>query len=307
MAAIRGGVFTRADARACGYHEADIDYLLRSGGWWRVRHGKYAVHRLLSVVTEEDAYVRRVAAVLRAGGPAILASHQSAAVLHGLPAWGLDLTTVHVTSPCNSGSPPGVHRHIRDPVGPGVLTWNKLRMVSPARAVAEVAATAESVPAIALIDAALYSGLVTPRTATRAISLLPHGADRAAHRLTLHTGAASVAETRLRLILAKAGLPSPIPPPPSDPEQPTGGILWFPAERALVEFELRHPYWREEYETDEPVEPAPTPSDPPFPVETCWLSWADLDRPQLVVDRIRTTFTLARRRSGVRHFPLARA
>ena len=37
MASIRGGVFTRADARACGYADVDIDALLRSGRWPVVR------------------------------------------------------------------------------------------------------------------------------------------------------------------------------------------------------------------------------------------------------------------------------
>ena len=47
MATIRGGVFTRADARACGYPDPDIDSLLDTGGWRRIRPGTYAAHRAL--------------------------------------------------------------------------------------------------------------------------------------------------------------------------------------------------------------------------------------------------------------------
>ncbi|RSS48522.1 type IV toxin-antitoxin system AbiEi family antitoxin domain-containing protein, partial [Streptomyces sp. WAC06614] len=137
MASIRGGVFTRADARACGYVDADIDSLLGSGAWRRIRRGTYAAHRSLMLVTDEVLYLRRIHNVLRTSGPTVFASHQSAAALHALPVWGLDLTRVHLTAPDGrSGRARGVHRHIRDPVGPGLQLWNKLRMVSPARAIA---------------------------------------------------------------------------------------------------------------------------------------------------------------------------
>jgi len=42
-------------------------------------------------------------------------------------------------------------------------------------------------------------------------------------------------------------------------------------------------------------------------VEHCRISWADLDDPPTVADRIRTTFTRAARRTGIRQFDLARA
>ncbi|GAA1549222.1 hypothetical protein GCM10009804_02040 [Kribbella hippodromi] len=313
MASIRGGVFTRADARACGYADADIDALLASGCWRRIRRGTYAAHRSLMLITDEMLYLRRVYQVLRAGGPGVYASHQSAAALHALPLWGLDLTRVHVTGPDGrSGRLRGVHRHIRDPVGPGFQLWNRLRMASPARAVAEVAATAQPVPAVVLADAALYTGLVTPRTLRHAVTLLDQGTKRA-HTVVSHlTGASSVAETRLRLILKTAGLPTPSQSPPPEPDTPDPDLstaaLWFPDERTVVEFEPRFPFWCEEFEPT-PEEPLPEPiaADPdgPQPVEYCWISWADLNDPPLVVDRIRTTFTRAARRTGIRHFNFA--
>jgi Transcriptional regulator, AbiEi antitoxin len=315
MATIRGGVFTRADARACGYPDPDIDSLLDTGGWRRIRPGTYAAHRALTLVTNEVLHLRKVFRVLRSGGPAVFASHQSAAALHALPLWGLDLSRVHVTAPHGRGGcVGGVHRHIRDPVGPGIQVWNKLRMVSPARAVVEVAATSPAAPAVVLTEAALYAGLVTSRSLKRAAA--DHGNERAISTLA-RAGAesASVAESRLRLILADGGLPvpSPIPSPDVDPSEPGGleiASLWFPDERTVVEFEPRFPYWCEESEPDddEPLAAPPMP-DPaaPDPLERCSVSWADLNNPSLVVDRVRASFTRANRRSGIRHFDLARA
>lgn len=315
MASIRGGVFTRADARACGYPDADIDALLGSGSWRRIRRGTYAARRSLMLVTDEVLYLRRIHHVLRASGPSVFASHQSAAALHALPVWGLDLTRVHVTAPDGrSGRLRGVHRHIRDPVGPSLELWNKLRMVSPARAIAEVAATAPPEPAVVLADAAMYAGLVNRRTLSHAVTRLDHGGKRALKVLDRLTGSASIAESRLRFILAGAGLPTPSPAPPPDTDPPDGEVsaaeaLWFPDERTVVEFEPRFPFWCEEFDPS-PEEPLPEPIAPdpdgPQPVEHCWISWTDLTDPPTVADRIRTTFTRAARRTGIRHFDLAR-
>jgi hypothetical protein len=316
MASIRGGVFTRADARACGYADSEIDSLLRAGRWRRIRRGTYAAHRSLMLVTDEVLYLRRIDRVLHADGPEVFASHQSAAALHALPLWGLDLTRVHVTAADGrSGRLRGVHRHIRDPVGPGLQLWNGLRMVSPARAVVEVAANAPPAAAVALADAAMYAGIVDRRALTRAAGHLDHGKSRALKVLGQLTGAASITESRLRLILAGAGLPKPSESPPPDSDQPDPDdaaveTLWFPDERTVVEFEPRFPFWCEESATgDEPdPEPRSEPSitDGPQPVERCWISWTDLDDPQTVADRIRTTFARAARRTGIRHFDLAR-
>jgi hypothetical protein len=313
MTLIRGGVFTRADARACGYPDPDIDSLLDTGGWRRIRPGTYAAHRALAPVNEAMLHLRRVYHVLRYGEPGLAASHQSAAALHALPLWGLDLGQVHVTT--RDGRPGrhagGVHRHVRDPVGPGVQLWNKLRMSSPARAVAEVAASSELAPAVVLAEAALYAGLVTPSSLKRAANQLIQGVERA-HQVFAMAGveSASVAESRLRLILAEAELPVPAssPPPGCEPEV-ANCALWFPDERTVVEFEPHEPFWCEEFddyleEAAARVLGAPPPGEPaaPEPLEYCWISWADLDDPALVVDRVRAAFARASRRTGVRVF-----
>jgi Transcriptional regulator, AbiEi antitoxin len=312
MASIRGGVFTRADARACGYPDPDIDSLLDTGGWRRIRPGTYAERRSLILITDEVLHLRKVYRVLRSGGPNTYASHQSAAALHALPIWGLDLSGVHVTAPAGrSGCLGGVHRHIRDPVGPGLQLWNKLRMVSPARAIAEVAATAPTMPAVVLAEAALYAGLVSRRSLRRAVH--DHGNERALEVIShACTNSASVAESRLRFILSEAGFPAPSPsavPGADAPGEPETTSLWFSEERTVLDFEPRFPFWCDEFEPedDEPPIPAPTP-DPsaPLPVERCWISWADLSDPPAVIDRVRATFTRASRRTGVRHFDLAR-
>jgi hypothetical protein len=187
-------------------------------------------------------------------------------------------------------------------------------MASPARAVAEVAAVADLAPAVALAEAALYSGLATPAALKRAANQLVRGAERA-HRVLSRAGmeSASVAESRLRLILAEAGLPAPSScPPPADEGDWESSALWFPDERTVVEFEPRFPFpcCLSDDEPEEVADHADPSEEPatadheshPEPLEYCWISWSDLDNPADVVEQLRTTFTRASRRTGIRPF-----
>ncbi|GAA3596854.1 type IV toxin-antitoxin system AbiEi family antitoxin domain-containing protein [Kribbella ginsengisoli] len=315
MTHIRGGVFTRADARACGYPDPDIDSLLDTGGWRRIRPGTYAPHQTLTLVDDAMLHVRRLFQVLRRGDPGLIASHQSAAALHALPLWGLDLTHIHLTTRTAHPSPDGTHLHVRDPIGPGITTWNKLRLTTPARCVAEVAATAPLAPSVALTEATLYAGLATHPTLKRAATQLagPEELARVQRVLELaSTESASVAESRLRLILNEAGLPSPSSSPPPMPDDQLVDLacaLWFPDQRTVVEFEPRFPFWSEEFD-DYATDAADrafgaTPSadpHPPDPLEYCFISWHDLDTPTTVVDQLRSTFARAARQTGVHLF-----
>jgi hypothetical protein len=330
MTHIRGGVFTRADARACGYPDPDIDSLLDTGGWRRIRPGTYAPHQTLTLVDDQMLHLRRLFQVLRKGEPGLIASHQSAVALHALPLWGLDLTNLHLTTRTGRPGlhPDGIHRHVRDPVGPGVTVWNKLRLMTPARAVAEVAATVPLAPAVALTEATLYAGLATLPDLKRAATHLtypgePTGADgpidpgdplaRALRVFGLASAeSASVAESRLRLILTEAGLPAPSSSPPPMPDEypiDLACALWFPDQRTVVEFEPRFPFWSEEFD-DYATDAAdrafgatpPTDLDPPEPLEYCFIPWHDLDTPIAVADQLRSTFARASRRTGVHLF-----
>lgn len=309
MATIRGGVFTRTDAQACGYDAADIEQLVQCGTWRTIERGRYAHRRMLIVVNAEMMHLRRLHRLLRDGPPGLVASHQSAAGLHGLPLWGLDLSAVHVT--VNRGRAGrvagGVHRHVGSPPAGQVRTWNGLRLVTPARAVAEVAATGPAEAAVVCVDAALHARLVTPRTLDVAVACLGAGRGRAAAALGSASGrACSVGESRLRYLLRSAGLPEPseLPPPPVyEYGEADGPALWFAEQRTVVEFEPWLPYWGScaGCEDDRYV-----PDSGPQPVEYVWVPWTDLDQPQLVVDRVRSAFARAAARSGVRQFDPSR-
>jgi hypothetical protein len=309
MATIRGGVFTRADARACGYRDDEIDHLLASGGWRRIRRGTYAAARTLLAVDDEMMHLRRLYELLRQDR-SLVASHQSAAALHALPLWGLDLSTVHVTT--GDGRPGrhrgGVHRHLH-PRDDEVELWNGFCLTSPARTVAEVAGSASRAAAVVVADAALYAGLVSRAGLADVVRALP-GATRAAASAVLAAVsglAGSVGESRLRLLLSDAGLPAPSAHA-APMEDPSTCGLWFPDQRTVVEYEPWLGFWRYSYDDFDECERFEDPAAvfarerAAAPIEHVWVPWPDLNRPDVVAERVRSAFARAESRSGVRVF-----
>lgn len=310
MAAIRGGVFTRADARACGYDTATIDQLLRGGAWRAVGRGRYALRGVLQLVDDEMVHLRRVWALLRDGPPGLAASHQSAAAIHALPLWGLDLSTVHVTSRDGRAGrvAGGVHRHVAQL--PAVRAWNGMRLVGPERVVAELAATAPAEIAVVVADAARHAGLVSPATLAVAVSTLDSGRRRARSVLTGSASrSCSVGESRIRHLLRTAGLPAPADrPPPLDLEYAAEypdpyPALWFPDQRTVIEFDPYQHFWGDHTCYSLGVDPFADAfaTDEPPPAEYVWIGWSDLADPALVLDRITTAFARATTRTAVHH------
>ena len=93
----RQGFFTRAEAADLGYDDRDVARAVRAGRWVRFRRGFYALADTWVGADEVERHRVRSRAVLRSIGDRVALSHVSAALEHGLPTWGLDLTRVHVT------------------------------------------------------------------------------------------------------------------------------------------------------------------------------------------------------------------
>lgn len=152
-------------------------------------------------------------AVMHRMGPEAVVSHQSAAVLHGLPTWGLDLTKVHVTQVVGRPRSDTVTTVHRSRVGPDEITEvDGLRVVMPARAIAEAAGASSYEVGVVLGDAALHLQLVTHddlvATADRHMYRSGAPAARAAARFADGLSE-SVGESRLRVLMANHNLPAP--------------------------------------------------------------------------------------------------
>src|SRR3712207_1301392 len=196
-------------ALAEGWSDDELARHVRGGDLARLRRGAYvtgtdaptdaARHRLL--VSATMASLRRPAVV----------SHQSAAVLHGLPLWGVRLGRVHVTRRPPASSEVGrfLRAHVARLADHEVVEVDGLPVTDPVRTALDLARSLPLEPAVVVLDAALHRDLVTqPLLADRAQEMPGTRGSRSAVRaLGLADGRSeSVGESRSRVLLHRLGL-----------------------------------------------------------------------------------------------------
>jgi hypothetical protein len=296
LTAARRGWFSRADALAAGYSDSELRRRLRAGQWSRLSRDVYVEPDTWPVGEQSWDRARRLhllrtrAVVDRMGG-GVVVSHQSAAVLHGLPSWGLDLSKVQVTKPVGRARSDLVTDVHRSRFEPGEVTVvDGLQVVSPARAIAETTCASSYEVGVVLGDAALHQRLVTAdalvTTADRHHFWPGSPAAREAARFADGLSE-SVGESRLRLLMANHGIPAPVLQAEIRDEDGRliGRVDFLVAGRLIVEFDGAQKYggmgdvvlaekWREDR------------------LRACGyrvirVSWADLDHPHALADRIR--------------------
>jgi very-short-patch-repair endonuclease len=213
----RYGWFNRADVLAAGYSDAELRLRLDKGQWSRLGHDAFVEPGGWS--TEELPWDRMrrlhllaVRAVSHRLDGAVV-SHQSAAVVHGLPTWGLDLRRVHVSrSTGRVRSNPSLSVH-RSPIDPDELTEvDGLHVTTVERAITETACCTSYEVGVVLADAALHDRLSAPERLVAAADRHRHWAGSAAARAATRFAnglSESVGESRLRVLMDNHQLPEP--------------------------------------------------------------------------------------------------
>ncbi len=196
-------------ALAEGWSDDELARHVRGGAFTRLRRGAYvtgadpltveARHRLLVSATMTS--LRRPAVV----------SHQSAAVLHDLPLWGVRLDRVHVTRrpPASSEVGRSLRAHVTRLADHEVMEVDGLPVTDPVRTALDLARSLPLEPAVVLLDAALHRGLVQePLLAGGAQGMAgTRGSRVAARALGLADARSeSVGESRSRVLLHRLGL-----------------------------------------------------------------------------------------------------
>ncbi len=97
VAEINGGYIMRYQLNEIGFSDAQIRLAVRTGQLSRRRHGTYVITAEWAEMTDSDRHRVLVRSVLDKLGPGVVASHQSAAAMHGHDLYGVDLDWVHVT------------------------------------------------------------------------------------------------------------------------------------------------------------------------------------------------------------------
>ena len=200
----RDTLFLRRDALSEGWSDDELSRLVRAGDLSRLRRGAYVDSALLPAGADRHRLlVHATMAALRR--PAIV-SHQSAAVLHGLPLWNVALDRVHVTRrPRAWNDTSAVLRcHVAQLRDDEVTEVDGLAVTDPIRTALDLARSLPHEIGVVALDAALHMGALshdvlrerlfdiagTPgsRTATRVIAAADGRSE-------------SVGESRSRVIL----------------------------------------------------------------------------------------------------------
>ncbi|MGY1823476.1 hypothetical protein [Geodermatophilus sp. SYSU D00079] len=201
-------IVLRRRALAAGWSDEELARRLRAGDLARLRPGAHlragqhdAVSRHRHLITATLAGLRRPAVV----------SHQSAAVLLGLPLWGTPLARVHVSRRPPASSEVG--RHLRGHVvrlpDEDVITVDGVALTHPARTVLDLARTLPFEPAVVALDAALCLGLVHRHDLEHRLAAVTGtpGSRSAARAVRFADGRSeSVGESRSRVLLHGLGL-----------------------------------------------------------------------------------------------------
>jgi predicted transcriptional regulator of viral defense system len=248
------GVFTAVDAHRAGYGHAEIRHLCGSGRWHRLRRGIYIAADDLAHA-EDDGRRHQLdclAVLLALDRPTAAISHLSAARLWGLPLRRRQDSDVRLTDPAHGRRGRGF-RITRAPLDAGeIRTRGSFRLTTPARTLVDCAREGPLEDVVVALDAGLLAGKVTHQELFDAAARARRwpGGSRADRALSLADGRAeSPLETRGRLRIVGAGLPS----PELQVEIRVSGRLiavvdaWFDDAAVAVEFDGRVKYadpWR---------------------------------------------------------------
>jgi hypothetical protein len=196
----------RREALDEGWSDGELDRLVRAGELTRLRRGAYMDGTLpLAAADRHRLLVRATLAGLRR--PAVV-SHQSAAVLLGLPLWDVALDRVHVTRtpPAWTDRSRVLCGHVARLRSDEIIELDGVLVTHPVRTALDLARSLRHEAAVVTLDAALHGGLLTHdmlRTRLFDVSGTPgsRSAARAVHASDIRSE--SVGESRSRVILAR--------------------------------------------------------------------------------------------------------
>jgi Transcriptional regulator, AbiEi antitoxin len=304
-AGIRSDLLLRRDAIVSGRSDSELGRLVRAGDLVRLRRGAYvdqvlpsdvaAVHRLL---------IQATVATLRR--PSVL-SHQSAAVVHGLPLWDVPLDRVHITRhpPAWNDTSAVLCCHVARLRDDEVVIVDGMAVTDAVRTALDLARSLPHEAAVVMLDAALHLGLLTQDTLRMRlfdIAGVP-GSRSAARAVAAADGRSeSVGESRSRVILHRWKL---APSALQFEVRSAGGAVigWsdfaWEEQRLLGEFDGKVKYGRL-------LKPGQDPGDVVFAEKrredamrdenwnmVRWV-WADLRRPDRLAARVRRAQARAR-------------
>ena len=192
-----------------GWSDEEIGRLARDGRWSRIRRGAYVDGQLPGNAVARHALL--VAATLQQLRRPAVVSHQSAAVLLGMPLWGARLDKVHVTRrpPASSQTSGPLRCHVARLGNDEVTEVDGIPVTDVARTALDLARSLPFEAGVVALDAALHEGLVERELIEqRLFDIAGTRGSRHAARVVrfADTRSESVGESRSRVVLHEIGL-----------------------------------------------------------------------------------------------------
>ncbi len=288
--AARGQVCTTGQLRSIEVDEAAAARLVRAGSLVRLRRGLYVSGPTWRTASPEQRLALCARAALL-GRPGSAASHGSAAVLHGLPLWGVPTSLVDLvcTTPRRRVRS-GIRLHPW-PEGVAAESVEGASVLPVGVAIVQVALEHGAVPALVCLDRALHEERVTSDALTAAGEALGLGR-RSRRRLERVVAAGdpaceSVGETRTRVLLIDLGLPVRSQVEIRDEDGFVGRVDFLVGDRVVVEFDGMVKYAGADGRHALQAEKAREDRLRAAGYVVVRLVWADLDHPERVLELIR--------------------
>ncbi|AFT99162.1 hypothetical protein AW168_38105 [Nocardia brasiliensis] len=208
-----GEIQRRQNALVDGYTDHDIRRRYRGSRWHRLRRGCYVEAAEFDGLDSIDRHRLLIDSTLPALAHDAIVSHQSAAVLYGLPLWATPLDLVHVTRDrCNGGRVRHAMKVHCAPISDGVVEIDGYWVTTPARTVVDLARTLPCEQAVVVGDAAMRTLGITPTELATELALAARrrGITQAHRTIGLLDGhSESVGESRSRVMFHRNGLSIP--------------------------------------------------------------------------------------------------
>jgi hypothetical protein len=215
VAASQGGVFFSRQAYDSGYVEREVAAKVRHREWIRIRRGAFASRALVETLDAAGRHVLAVRAVVGALSGDVVITGYSALALMGVPLWGVDLDLVHVHRDAGKSSrrEAGVAHHLGTLPLSEVQTVDGLLVCVPERSLVDALRQTSFEAGTVLADG---TRRVLGADVDQAKDIVERqrdwsGSVKASRVLTFSNPlAATVGESRGRVLLARVGLPPPV-------------------------------------------------------------------------------------------------
>jgi hypothetical protein len=204
------GLLLRRDAVTSGISDGELGRLTRAGELQRLRRGAYVDAILPTSRTERHRLlIRATLAGLRREA---VVSHQSAAVLHGLPMWGVALDRVHITRRPRAWNDTSstLCCHVARLRDDEVVDVDGVLVTDPIRTALDLARSLPHEVAVVALDAALNKELLSHEgLRSRLFDIVGAPGSRSAARAVAAADgrSESVGESRSRVVLHRWKLP----------------------------------------------------------------------------------------------------